>query len=472
VGSYLFFKKEQSSFAVAVSGGADSLCLAWLSRAWGTPLGLIVDHGLRPESAAEASAAAAALARMGIFARILTLKNLAPGPGLAARAREARYEALIAATREAGLTHLLLGHHAGDQAETYLIRQARRSGAAGLACMASSRELPDVRLVRPLLGTAPERLREILRNEGIGWVEDPSNRDVRTTRVQMRALLADTLSMPPEPHPGPPNRGEGDDIRHLSLLPPHFGEGRGGVLRSLALERAQAHGVARAREEARVAAILGERAAIFPQGFAVLSPGPIDAPCLAALIRGVAGAAYPAGREALERLAPAEKLCGTLGGVRFLPAGKLGPGTLVVREAAAMQAPVAARAGVVWDRRFRLDIFGGAMPGNSPHPTLSPGDGERAFGGTLHEGCTLGALGDDAAQFSGEAGIPAAVLRTLPALRVGAGVYAVPHLRHFKLWTNSEVRLTFMPSTPVAGAPFEVFFAGDAQPGEQHHVPG
>ncbi len=465
MGSYLFFKKEHSSFAVAVSGGADSLCLAWLSRAWGTPLGLIVDHGLRPESAAEASATAATLARMGIVSRILALKNLAPGPGLAARAREARYQALIAATREAGLTHLLLGHHEGDQAETYLIREARRSGAAGLACMASSRALPDVRLVRPLLGTAPERLREILRNEGIAWVEDPSNRDLRTTRAQMRALLADTLSMPPDPHPG-------HDIRHLSRLPPHFGEGRRGVLRSLALERAQAYGVARAREEARVAAILGERAAIFPQGFAVLSPGPIDAPCLAALIRGVAGAAYPAGREALERLARAEKLCGTLGGVRFLPAGKLGPGTLVVREAAAMQAPVPARAGVVWDRRFRLEIFGGAMRAKTPHPTLCPEEGERAFGGTLHEGCTLGALGDDAAQFSGEAGLPAAVLRTLPALRAGAGLYAVPHLRHFKLWTNSEVRLTFMPSTPVAGAPFEVFFAGDAQPGEQHHVPG
>jgi tRNA(Ile)-lysidine synthase len=408
-----FVKREQSSFAVAVSGGADSLCLAWLSRAWGTPLGLIVDHGLRPESAAEASSVAATLDRMGIFARVLTLKNLERGPGLAARARAARYEALIEATREAGLTHLLLGHHEGDQAETYLIRQARRSRAAGLACMASIRALPDVCLVRPLLGVPPERLREILRREGIAWVEDPSNRDLRTTRAQMRARLADTAESGP------------------------------------ILRQAKAFGVARAREEARVAAILGERAAIFPQGFAVLSPGPIDATCLAALIRGVAGADYPVRTDSLERLVSAEKLCGTLGGVRFLPAGKLGPGTLVVREEAGMQAPIAARPGALWDRRFRLETDAEEMP----------------------QDMMLGALGDDARRFS-RASVPAVVLRTLPALRLAGTICAVPHLGYFKLWTNSKVRLTFIPSTPVAGAPFHVFWAGDAQPDEQHHVPG
>ena len=47
--------------AVAVSGGRDSLALALLSHAWtaerdGRVVGLIVDHGLRAESAVEAAA--------------------------------------------------------------------------------------------------------------------------------------------------------------------------------------------------------------------------------------------------------------------------------------------------------------------------------------------------------------------------------------------------------------------------------
>ena len=50
--------------AVAVSGGADSTALALLLSRWGRPEALIVDHGLRPEAAAEARLAAERLARL------------------------------------------------------------------------------------------------------------------------------------------------------------------------------------------------------------------------------------------------------------------------------------------------------------------------------------------------------------------------------------------------------------------------
>ncbi len=104
--------------AVAVSGGADSTALALLADAWarargGAVLALIVDHGLRAESAAEAALTMARLAARGIAARVLTLRGLERGPALAARARAARYAALEAACRAAGVVHLLLGHHAG-----------------------------------------------------------------------------------------------------------------------------------------------------------------------------------------------------------------------------------------------------------------------------------------------------------------------------------------------------------------------
>ena len=111
----------------AVSGGPDSLCLAWLLRQWGAPRAIIVDHALRPDSAKEAEQTLERLNAMQVPARIVRIQ-IPPGPALGARARSARYDALLAACREEGLPDLLLGHHAGDQAETQILRARRGSG--------------------------------------------------------------------------------------------------------------------------------------------------------------------------------------------------------------------------------------------------------------------------------------------------------------------------------------------------------
>src|SRR4051794_28309361 len=102
--------------AAGVSGGADSMALALLADAWarergGSLLALFADHGLRPESGREASIAAAQLGSLGIAAKVLKIEGLGRGPGLAARARSARFAVLEAACAHAGILHLLLGHH-------------------------------------------------------------------------------------------------------------------------------------------------------------------------------------------------------------------------------------------------------------------------------------------------------------------------------------------------------------------------
>jgi tRNA(Ile)-lysidine synthase len=389
--------------AAAVSGGADSMALTILADTWargrgGSLLALIVDHGLRPESAAEAAVTVQRLATRRIPAKVLRLADLHHGPALAERARTARYSALYAACAGHGILHLLLGHHAADQAETVLMRRQSGSGPAGLAAMAALTEQTGLRLLRPLLGVPPVRLRATLRAAGIAWVEDPSNRDQRALRSRLRAGLDDP-------------------------------DGTGPAVAALC-KAARAAGTARRAQETATAETLAERAAICPQGFALLSPGSIDPAAFAALVRTIAGAAYPPATTAVAVLASAPRPA-TLAGVRLLPAGRLGAGLLLVREAAAMAPPVAARPGTVWDGRFRLHAD--AAP---------PAD------------TTIGALGADAAYLRRWSPLPSAVLRTLPALRRGNSLVAVPHLFYPDRATCFAVPVVFSPQRPAAGAPF------------------
>ncbi len=178
--------------AVAVSGGRDSLALALLAHDWAAARGgrivaLIVDHGLRSGSGDEAAATRALLERLGITAVVLCWSGAKPRSGLQAAARVERYRLLSDECRRRGLLHLLLGHHADDQAETVIMRAARGSGPDGLAGMAALVERADVRLLRPLLGIPRARLTATLLARGVPWIDDPSNADLRFERARLRA---------------------------------------------------------------------------------------------------------------------------------------------------------------------------------------------------------------------------------------------------------------------------------------------
>ncbi len=360
--------------AVAVSGGPDSMALALLAADWvrarqGSLLALIVDHRLRPASAAEAAAVSDRLAAHGIAARILALDGLATGPALAERARDARYRVLTQACTGQGILHLLLGHQLADQAETVLIRALGGSAAGGLAAMAPLVETRTLRLLRPLLAVPPAQLRALLVERGIPWAEDPSNRDIRFLRPRLRLLRRD--------------------------------EGGIGAATAALGEAASAATRARTAHAEVTARFLAGRVAFHPEGYALLSP-PLTAAALAVVIRATSGARYPPASASLDALAASPRPA-TLAGVRLLPAGRLGHGLLAVREAAAMAPPIEARDGAVWDRRFRLL---GSLPG-----------------------ATFGALGADAARYRRATSLPSAVLRTLPAIRRGDDILCVPHLR-------------------------------------------
>ncbi|MSP82809.1 MAG: tRNA lysidine(34) synthetase TilS [Alphaproteobacteria bacterium] len=183
------------TLAVATSGGGDSLALCLLAAEWaaergGAAFSLIVDHGLRPESRAEADGVAARLAGTGICAVVLPWLDRKPATGIQAAARVARYRLLMAWCRDHRVLHLLLGHQRDDQIETFVMRRRRRSGPIGLAAMRPVVERDHVRILRPCLALPGARLRATLRARGWTWVEDPSNQDPRFERVRVRRELA------------------------------------------------------------------------------------------------------------------------------------------------------------------------------------------------------------------------------------------------------------------------------------------
>ena len=185
--------EEAPHLAVAVSGGADSRALALLAQRWAQAQGgrlsaLVVDHGLRPESAHEADDTLCWLADCGMDAVRLPLKGLPAGCTQEA-ARVARYETLQSWCRAQGVLHLLLGHHADDQAETLLLRLLAGSSWRGLAGMTPVREVAGLRLLRPLLACRKPWLAGWLRAQGHGHVEDPSNWAMHYKRTQLRRLL-------------------------------------------------------------------------------------------------------------------------------------------------------------------------------------------------------------------------------------------------------------------------------------------
>ncbi len=402
--------------AVAVSGGADSLACAVLAQDWacarhGRVTGLVVDHGLRPAAAAEAHLTAERLNSIGVAAEILPLPDLLHGPALAERARQARYNALQAACAARGILHLLLGHHAADQAETVAQRLLDRSGPDGLAGMAAVVELRHTRLLRPLLTTPPAALRDLLRARSLPWVDDPSNTDPHARRNRLRLLRADADGC--------------------------------GPATSAAAEAASMRAAHRAGEEAAAAAWLGRHARLHPEGFAILDTTPPPR-ALAGLLRAIAGAAYPPAAAALAAWCDQPRPA-TLAGVRILPAGRLAPGLwLLVREAAAMAPDAPFHPGARWDNRFRVTV---------PSTRDLPSD------------LAIGALGPAAAALRRRSALPSAVLQTLPALRRAGRLFAVPHLGYHEGDARDDIGVLFDPAAAAAGAPFSAPVAGDSGEG-------
>lgn len=436
--------------AVAVSGGPDSLALALLAAEWCRPrngqvIALTVDHNLRTESALEAAQVAAWMADYGIAHHILAWEGPKPKAGIQDAARQARYELLSTWCRTEGVLHLLLGHHADDQAETVVFRTNRHSGPDGLAGMAAAVELPHLRLLRPLLNLRREDLLRDLHHRQQDFLTDPSNTNPRFTRARLRKTLTE------------PSRLE-------------------------AITSAREAGTRRAMAESQTALLLAERATIDRHGFATLDVAnlnPIDDTRLMQILRRLAlcigTQGYPPRTERLQSLMtwlrqglqnPAASRQCTLGGccwslrhhqkiLQLLVCREPGACAPALRVdhlpfSSAYLNQAANSYTVLWDDRFLVAMSPFCSGANEPLIIDALGRQSAVLPKNLPEGADL----------------PAVVRDSLPAIKDSSGVLAIPHFGYVRPSTAIYGRLgpnpvkiiketvQFRPAHPLAPTSF------------------
>ena len=185
-------KIKNKSFAVAVSGGADSLCMAFFSKIYSQEFGskihvLIVDHNLRKESHKEALQVKTILKKNNISSKILKWKGKIPIKNIQKNARDLRYFLISNYCLKNKIKYLITAHHGDDQIENFFIRLLRGSGLTGLASMATEVSYSkSLKIIRPFLQFKKSDLKYVTLNHFKTYIKDPSNKDEKFLRIRVR----------------------------------------------------------------------------------------------------------------------------------------------------------------------------------------------------------------------------------------------------------------------------------------------
>ena len=188
--------KIKENLAVAVSGGPDSLTLAFLAKCYAIKHKInikcfIVDHKLRKESSTEAKTIKKILKKININCEILIWRGKKPSKNIQSLAREKRYSLLVDQCKKHNIKNLLLGHHLDDLSENFLIRIVRGSGLNGLVSLNKKAKYrnQNLNIIRPLLDLEKKNLVYVAKEVFSFFINDPSNSNENFTRTRIRHLL-------------------------------------------------------------------------------------------------------------------------------------------------------------------------------------------------------------------------------------------------------------------------------------------
>ncbi|WP_207283718.1 tRNA lysidine(34) synthetase TilS [Pseudomonas sp. FW300-N2F2] len=189
--------RNAATWRIAFSGGLDSTVLlhllATLSQHHALPAlsAIHVHHGLQAVAEAWPDHCRSVCAALGVPLDVVNVQ-VRPGASIERAAREARYGAFVAALH--GNEVLLTAQHRDDQAETLLFRLLRGAGVRGLAAMPRQRPLGLGHLLRPLLEVSRAELQAYATQQGLSWIDDPSNDDHRYARNYLRQRVFPVLA--------------------------------------------------------------------------------------------------------------------------------------------------------------------------------------------------------------------------------------------------------------------------------------
>lgn len=181
--------RTAKAWHVALSGGLDSTVLlhllVQLRQTHSIPpvTAVHVHHGLQAAADAWPAHCQALCDGLGVPLQVVRVQVQA-GASVERAARDARYQAFAALTAAGEV--LLVGQHRDDQAETLLFRLLRGAGVSGLAAMPRQRRLGAGQLCRPLLDVPRSQLEAYARDQGLSWIEDPSNTQTDFSRNYLR----------------------------------------------------------------------------------------------------------------------------------------------------------------------------------------------------------------------------------------------------------------------------------------------
>ena len=189
--------REIYSFTVSLSGGPDSLALAYFSKCYQLinkkkVYYVHIDHKIRKNSTKEAKDLKCFVKKFQINCEVFSWKKSKKIRTTQKSARIARYSLLEKFCERKKINALLLAHHQDDVYENFFIRMLRGSGIRGLTSFSSKDTYINKNLkgYRPFLEVSKETLLKVTKKVFGYFIDDPSNSNNEFLRIRIRNLLS------------------------------------------------------------------------------------------------------------------------------------------------------------------------------------------------------------------------------------------------------------------------------------------